>query len=247
MLKASTSFSELIFPVSTTRSYINFKRLQHNLRWLSDKSAGQCRRHRRCRFDPWGGKIPWRRKWQPTPVFLPGESHGQKNPMGYSPWGCKELDTTEWLSTHAQHNHSCRNHVFTRQCIFKIFTFSRDVKFDQFLQKSNDPLKVFSIFVNLFWVDCFCYLFLQLLLNSHADPWGQRLYLSLTNISLTHNPRHIGQYILGLANITICICWMDVFFPHWFETTLKIIFETVIHCWSWRWLSKNTPHCLQGK
>ena len=113
---------------------------RHNLRWLSDKSAGQCRRHRRCRFDPWGGKIPWRRKWQPTPVFLPGESHGQKSPMGYSPRGCKELDTTEWLSTHAQHNHSCRNHVFTRQCIFKIFTFSRDVKFDQFLQKSNDPL-----------------------------------------------------------------------------------------------------------
>ena len=131
MLGASTSFSELIFPVSTTRSYIHFK-IQHNLRWLSDKSAGQCRRHRRWRFDPWGGKMPWRRKWQPTPVFLPGESHGQKSPMGYSPRGCKELDTTEWLSRQAQHNHSCRNHVFTRQCILKIFTFSRDVKLTTF-------------------------------------------------------------------------------------------------------------------
>ena len=40
------------------------------------ESACQCRRHRRCRFDPWIGKIPWRRKWQPTPVFLPGKSHG---------------------------------------------------------------------------------------------------------------------------------------------------------------------------
>jgi len=38
------------------------------------KNACQCRRHRRCGFDPWVGKIPWRRKWQPTPVFLPGES-----------------------------------------------------------------------------------------------------------------------------------------------------------------------------
>ena len=41
------------------------------------------------------GKIPWRRKWQPTSVFLPGESHGQRSLAGYSPWGCKELDTTE--------------------------------------------------------------------------------------------------------------------------------------------------------
>ena len=38
---------------------------------------------------------PWRRKWQPTPVFLPGESHRQRNLEGYSPWGCKESDTTE--------------------------------------------------------------------------------------------------------------------------------------------------------
>ena len=43
--------------------------------------ASQCRRHR---FDPWVRKIPWRRAWQPTPVFLPGESHGQRSPVGYS-------------------------------------------------------------------------------------------------------------------------------------------------------------------
>ena len=45
--------------------------------------------------DPWGGKIPWRREWQPTPVFLPGKSHGQRSLEGYSPWGCKDSDTTE--------------------------------------------------------------------------------------------------------------------------------------------------------
>ena len=44
---------------------------------------------------PWVRKIPWRRAWQPTPVFLPGESHGQRGLVGYSPWGCTESDMTE--------------------------------------------------------------------------------------------------------------------------------------------------------
>ena len=54
-------------------------------------------------FDPFGqeeGNGRWRKKWQPTPVFLPGESHGQRNVAGYSPWGHKELDMTERRSTH---------------------------------------------------------------------------------------------------------------------------------------------------
>ena len=59
------------------------------------ESACQCRSHRRCRFDLWVRKIPWRRKWQPTPVFLPGKSHRQRSLAGYNPWGCKELDMTE--------------------------------------------------------------------------------------------------------------------------------------------------------
>ena len=41
--------------------------------------------------------MPWRRKQEPTPIFLPGEFHGQRSLAGYSPWGCKDLDTTEWL------------------------------------------------------------------------------------------------------------------------------------------------------
>ena len=47
---------------------------------------------------PWVGKISWRREWQPTPVFLPGESHGQRRLVGYSPWGRKESDMTEELT-----------------------------------------------------------------------------------------------------------------------------------------------------
>ena len=49
------------------------------------------------RFDPWVRKIPWRKKWLPTPGFLPGDFHGQRSLVGYSPWGCKKSDTTERL------------------------------------------------------------------------------------------------------------------------------------------------------
>ena len=49
-----------------------------------------------------GRKVPWRRKWQPTPVFLPGESHGWRSLVGYSPWGRKESDMTEQLHFHFQ-------------------------------------------------------------------------------------------------------------------------------------------------
>jgi len=50
---------------------------------------------KRCGFDIWVRKNPRRRAWQPTPGFLPGESHGQRSLVGYSPWGSKESDTTE--------------------------------------------------------------------------------------------------------------------------------------------------------
>ena len=55
----------------------------------------------RPRFNPQVGKIPWRRKWKPTPVFLPEKFHGQRSLAGYSPWSHKESDTTEGLSMHA--------------------------------------------------------------------------------------------------------------------------------------------------
>ena len=50
--------------------------------------------------DPWVEKIPWRKKWQPSPVFLPGKSHGQRSLVGYCPLGHKESDKTKGLSTH---------------------------------------------------------------------------------------------------------------------------------------------------
>ena len=59
-----------------------------------------CLQCRRPGIDPWVGKIRWRRKWQSTPVLLPGKSHGQRSLTGYSSWGRKEWDTTEWLHFH---------------------------------------------------------------------------------------------------------------------------------------------------
>ena len=62
-------------------------------------------RPKRHKFSPWVGKIPWSRKWQPTPVFFPGKSHGQRSLAGYSPWGYKYADTTEKstrVHTHTQ-------------------------------------------------------------------------------------------------------------------------------------------------
>ena len=66
-------------------------------RWCSGKeSKCQCRRCKRCRFNPWVRMIPWSGKWQLTPVFLPEESHGQRSLAGCSPWGHKESNVTEY-------------------------------------------------------------------------------------------------------------------------------------------------------
>ena len=71
-------------------------------KWASGKEpVCQCRRCKIHGFNPWVRKIPWRRKWQPTPVFLPGESRGQRSLGGYSPW-VAESDKTERLHHHHQ-------------------------------------------------------------------------------------------------------------------------------------------------
>ena len=62
-------------------------------------------------FNPWVGKISWRRKWQPTPVFLPGKSHGWRNLVGYSSWGHKKLDMTELLHSLKDFKHTPKQSV----------------------------------------------------------------------------------------------------------------------------------------
>ena len=72
--------------------------LWSHYRWFSDEEPA-CQ-HRRCGFHPWVGRIPWRRKWQPISVFLPGKPCGQRSLVGYSPWGRKESDTVKDKSPH---------------------------------------------------------------------------------------------------------------------------------------------------
>ena len=85
-----------VFRAYSSMNFITCMYLCGFPKWCSGKeSTCQCRRHKRCRVYLWTGKSPWSRKWQPTPVFLPGESLGQKSLVGCSPWCCKELDTTE--------------------------------------------------------------------------------------------------------------------------------------------------------
>ena len=85
------SFQESHCGSSLLLSNLNYSRgkVWELSRWFSGKeSACQCRRHR---FGPWVEKIPWRRKWPPTPVFLLGESHGQRSLVKYSPWGHRRV------------------------------------------------------------------------------------------------------------------------------------------------------------
>ena len=73
--------------------------LSHQGKPSGKEPACQCRKHKRCRFSPWARKIPWRRAWQPTPAFLPGDSRGQRGLVVYGPWGHKETPWNDWGCT----------------------------------------------------------------------------------------------------------------------------------------------------
>ena len=93
----SSSFLELIYHtvlISAAQQSDSATHLGASQVALVVKNLQPVQRLRRLGFHPWVGKIPWRRKWQPTPVFVPGKSHRQKSLAGYSPWGRKESDTT---------------------------------------------------------------------------------------------------------------------------------------------------------
>ena len=96
--------------------------------WTTDGKESACSCER-LGINPWIRKMPWRRKWQPTPVFLPGELHGQKSLAGYSPWTCKESDTSEWLThiyfafqwnTDRLQNSPFKSLLKIRYCVLKI-------------------------------------------------------------------------------------------------------------------------------
>ena len=76
------------------------------------ESACQCRSHRSYKFSLWVGKIPWRRKWHPTPVFLPGESHGQRSLACYSPWG-RRVRLSDYACVHHSLMYDFKYYLFT--------------------------------------------------------------------------------------------------------------------------------------
>ena len=75
------------------RPYLRFTKLE--LALDSKKKKKNLPSMQETCFDPWIGTIPWRKEWQPTSVFLPGESHGQRTLADFSPWGHEEMDMTE--------------------------------------------------------------------------------------------------------------------------------------------------------
>ena len=97
------------------------------------KNSLQCRR---CWFDPWVGRIPWRRAWQPISVLFPGESHGQRSLAGYSPQNRKELDTSE--ATEHAHNwniwETARASLFISICLTLNFSLPGGLRIKTFYQ-----------------------------------------------------------------------------------------------------------------
>ena len=108
------------------------------------KPACQCRRYTRRRFDLWVGKIPRRRRaWQPSQVFLPGESHGQGSLVGYSPYGHKESDTTEMTQ------HSISNTQFAL-LLASVFVINESLLIHYYSLKPTVYSKFPSIYLMIF-------------------------------------------------------------------------------------------------
>ena len=99
-------------------------------------------------FDPWVGKITWRRKWQPILIFLPEKSHEQRSLEGYSPWGCEELDTTEYACSLSIILMPKRHHLGRYSLV--LFIIIIQLKFTNLDLKSNCKFKQELVFVKTF-------------------------------------------------------------------------------------------------
>ena len=95
--------------------------------------------------EPWVRKIPWRREWQSTPVFLPGEFHGQRSLVGYSPWGPKESDMTELTHTHTYMCVCVYIHTYLYVCVYIYIPFEH--RKSHICWRKNDLESYFSNFI----------------------------------------------------------------------------------------------------
>ena len=152
------------------------------LRW--QRVCLQCRRPG---FDPWVGKISWRRKWQPTPVFLPGKFHGRRSLAGYGPWGHKQSDTTERLHFLLSSSHRWRR---LTQAWFQVGgELIRSCHPDQGIERESGVTeKVWSIDLQL------CRSIphpSQGFTNAHL-PWTTRHIFSVSATCPGNRPGHVG-------------------------------------------------------
>ena len=109
-----------------------------------------CLQHGRPGFDPWVGTIPWRKEWQPTPVFWPGEFHGQRRRVSYSVWGCKASNATEQLMCMSAQT-CARAHTHTQNKEQKTAPGKRN--FETFTLPPTKNTKV-CILRFIFWFKC---------------------------------------------------------------------------------------------
>ena len=113
LLKITIILDFSIFKFSSCWDFNSFSYLRGFPDRPSDKkSACQYWRHTRLEFNPWVRKIWWRRKWQPTSLFLPGKFHGQRSLMGYGRWDLRKSDKTGQLSTPTHTYLKCTNWWF---------------------------------------------------------------------------------------------------------------------------------------
>ena len=128
---------------------------------------------RRRGFNPWLRKMPWRRKWQPTLVFLPGKSHGQKSLVDCSSWGCKESDTTE-----CSHKTSQDGYIYIYICIY-VYTYICIYVYI-YIHISDEPLLMPTYILNILIL----FLFFSEYLKSF---WSLQHRRKNTEITLKHS------------------------------------------------------------
>ena len=136
-----------------------------------------------------GRSPPWRSAWQPTPVFLPGESHGWRSLAGYSAWSGTESDTTEATKWACIPRH-----------VFKVYSFCAMWQDSAFSKLNNNPSYVYTIF-------SLCFVFVQLLSHDRlfASPWAaaQQASLSFT-ISLSSLKLMSSESVMPSIHLILC-------------------------------------------
>ena len=177
-----------------------------NLEHIPDGSDGKsvCLQCGRAGFDPWIGKI---RKWQPAPVLLPGKSHGRRSLVGYSPWGCKDSDMTEWLHfTFRTQPVDCRTHWILRPCSTRVTVpGSYPQPINTLLTHCIHQWKVI-LYPLCKWASPWCWLAIK-------DNWNARVIVAPVNRGLpvfrilTTHPGSMYSYLLQL---TILECRLKV-------------------------------------